>query len=399
MTQYHYQARNERGEQFQGVVEAPSEELAASVLADKGLLVIGLNKPEFSFNISLFKEKINKRDVVVFARQMAVMISANLPIVPALRIISQQVEKKSFKEIIANIADEVDGGAKLSQALEKQNRIFSNFFISMIKSGETSGKLDEVLQYLADQEEKDYDLIAKIKGAMIYPSVIVSGMLVLGVAMMIFVIPKLTEMLLAAGADLPLTTRLLIFISNAFRQFWWLIAIVLAAGILTVRAFIRRGVGAIVWDATKVKLPIFGKLFQKIYIVRFSRSLATLIVGGLPLTAALKIVSEIVGNKAYREVIDKTVKEVEDGNSIAVMFSQSKLFPKLVSQMLAVGEKTGRIDEILKKIADFYQREIENMVANLTSLIEPLIMIVIGLAVGVMVSAIILPMYQLANQF
>ncbi|MCX6784428.1 MAG: type II secretion system F family protein [Candidatus Komeilibacteria bacterium] len=399
MTQYLYQARNERQELFQGVVEAASEDLAVEALFDKGLTVVSLKKEVEGLKLSFLKKKVTRKDVVVFARQMSVMISANLPIVPALRIISQQLEKPVFKEIITEVADEVEGGSKLSQALSKHTQAFSNFFISMIKSGETSGKLDEVLQYLANQEEKDYDLVSKIKGAMIYPTVIISGMVILGTAMMIFVIPKLTEMLLSAGVKLPFTTRLLIFTSNMFRDYWWLIIIVVGIIIFVVRTSIKKGVGAIAWDAAKMKLPIFGILFQKIYIVRFSRSLATLVMGGLPLTAALKIVSEIVGNRAYRDLIDQTVKEVEDGNSIAVIFSGSKLFPKLVSQMLAVGEKTGRIDEILGKIADFYQREIENMVANMTSLIEPVIMIVIGVAVGVMVSAIMLPMYQLANQF
>jgi type II secretory pathway component PulF len=234
---------------------------------------------------------------------------------------------------------------------------------------------------------------------MIYPTVIVTGMIVMGVAMMIFVIPRLTEMLISAGAALPFTTRALIFTSNAFRNYWWLIILLLAVVLVGGRFLLKQDRWKLIWDATKTKLPIFGVLFQKIYIVRFSRSLATLVMGGLPLTAALKIVSEIVGNKAYQKIIDQTIKEVEDGNSIAFVFSQSKLFPKLVSQMLAVGEKTGRIDEILKKVADFYQREIENMVANLTSLIEPIIMIIIGVAVGLMVSAIMLPMYQLANQF
>lgn len=403
MVKYLYQARNQQGELFKGVVETSSEDLAVEALFDKGLTVVSLKKsgsgPALSLSLSLFKAKVNRKDVVVFAREMSVMVSANLPIVPALRIISQQVEKPVFKEIISEVAEEVEGGSKLSQALEKHDQVFSNFFVSMIKSGETSGKLDEVLQYLADQEEKDYDLVSKIKGAMIYPTVIVSGMIVMGVAMMIFVIPKLTEMLISAGATLPFTTRALIFMSNTLRSSWWLIVLILVGLFFVGRFLLKQEKWKVIWDATKTKLPIFGVLFQKIYVVRFSRSLATLVMGGLPLTAALKIVSEIVGNKAYQKIIDQTIKEVEDGNSIAFVFNQSKLFPKLVSQMLAVGEKTGRIDEILKKVADFYQREIENMVANLTSLIEPIIMVIIGVAVGLMVSAIMLPMYQLANQF
>ena len=269
----------------------------------------------------------------------------------------------------------------------------------MIKSGETSGKLDNVLEYLADQLEKDYDLRSKIKGAMIYPAFIISGLIGVGVVMMIFVIPKLTEMLTASGQELPITTRILIGTSDFMRGYWWLIIIMILVLVFGFRAIVKTAAGKKVKDNMVLRLPIFGKLLQRIYLVRMTRSLSTLIVGGVPLTVGLKIVNEVVGNAAYQEIIEETIKTVEDGDSVAKIFLESPIVPSLVSQMMSVGEKTGRLDDVLAKVSDFYSREIENIVSNLTSLIEPFIMVLIGVAVGGMVAAIILPMYNLANQF
>lgn len=405
MPKFHYKAKNSKGEIFQGVAEAPNEEIAVDILAEKGLAVITLEKESQSaigkkgeFRLP-FADKIKRKDIVIFSRQLAVMISANLPVVQALRVIVQQTEKLKLKEIIADIADEVESGIRFSTAMSKYPKVFSNFFISMIKSGETSGKLDEVLEYLADQEEKDYDLVSKIKGAMIYPVFIVSGLGIVGVAMMIFVIPQLTSMLLASGAELPLTTKILIGVSNALRNQWWLFIIVIAGLVFGYKQFIKIPRGRRLIDQLKLKFPVFGRLFQMIYLTRFTQSFSTLVRGGVPLTSGLNIVAEIVGNQLYRDLINQTIKEVEDGNSVAVVFLDSAIVPKLVSQMMAVGEKTGRLDQVLDKISSFYSREISNMVANMTSLIEPFIMVMIGVAVGGMVASIILPMYNLANQF
>ncbi|OIO47760.1 MAG: hypothetical protein AUJ28_00450 [Parcubacteria group bacterium CG1_02_37_51] len=402
MAVFHY--RVHKGEDIsEGMVEAPNLEAASEILGDRGLSIISIEEvsgegKKFSVNLAMF-QKVKPKDIVVFSRQLSVMISATLPIVQALKILIKQTDNAYFKTVISEIADEVDGGQKFSIALGKHRKVFSNFYVSMIKSGETSGKLDEVLQYLADQLEKDYDLRSKIKGAMIYPVFIISGLLVVGVIMMIFVIPKLTEMLTASGQELPIATRILIGTSSAMRNYWWLMLIIIIALIVGFRYLLKTKGGRKAWDLFLIKLPVFGKLFQRIYLVRFTRSLATLVIGGVPLTTGLKIVNEVVGNTAYQAVIEETIKTVEDGESVAKVMLDSPIVPNLVSQMMSVGEKTGRLDEVLSKVAEFYSREIENIVANLTSLIEPFIMVMIGVAVGGMVAAIILPMYNLANQF
>jgi type IV pilus assembly protein PilC len=297
------------------------------------------------------------------------------------------------------VADEVDGGMKLSQALSHYPNVFSNFFVAMIKSGETSGRLDDVLEYLATQQEKDYDLISKIKGAMIYPAFIMCGLVAVGIVMMVVVIPKLTAILQETGGKLPMSTKILIGTSSFMTHYWWLLIIILAALFFIFKYLTKTPTGKRYLDWLAIKLPVFGKLFQRIYLVRFARSLATLSSGGIPLVESLKITSEIVGNRVYCDIIDRTVKEVEDGNPIASVFIETKEIPAMVSYMVSVGEQTGKLDVVLEKLADFYSREIDNLVANLVSMIEPMIMVVMGVAVGLMVAAIIMPMYNLASSF
>ncbi len=401
MSFFQYRARNSRGEIVQGSVDAPSENVASSILVDRGLIILSLiEKEKSSLNIDLpFLNRIKNKDVVVFSRQLAVMASASVPIVQALKILVNQTHNPRLKVIISEVADEVDGGAKLSQALGRYRKVFSDFYVAMIRSGETSGKLDEVLNYLADQQEKDYDLTSKIKGAMIYPIFILSGLTVVAVVMMVFVVPKLTGIIAESGAELPLATRILIAVSDFMKNYWYILIGLVGGGGFTLFKLTRSGPGKVLYDRMKLKVPIFGKLWQRIYLVRLTRSLSTLIVGGVPLTAALEVVADVVGNDLYSSLVKQTIKEVEDGNSVATLFLKSKEVPPMVSQMMSVGEQTGRLEQILAKITDFYSREIENLVANMVSLIEPLIMVLMGVGVGLMVAAIILPMYQLASSF
>ncbi len=269
----------------------------------------------------------------------------------------------------------------------------------MIKSGETSGRLDDTLNYLADEAEKNNDLMSKIKGAMIYPAFILFGLGTVGIVMMVFVVPKLTAILQEQKTELPFATKVLIASSNFFQHQWWVILLLFVLGFVGIRYGLKTHQGKRAWHYTQLRLPVFGNLFRKIYLVRFTRSLATLIKGGVPLTKSLEIVAGVVGNIIYRELITQTIKEVEEGNSISTVFLESNMVPTMVSQMMVVGEKTGRLEEVLQRLADFYGREVSNLVANLVTLVEPVIMVIIGVAVGIMVAAIIMPMYNLAGSF
>lgn len=400
MAIYEYKAKNMDGQSVTGVVEAPSENVATDVLKEKALIILSISeRKQFTlFQSSLgFLRRVPQRDIALFARQLAVMISATVPIVQSLRILVKQTSNINFKIIISEVADEVDGGAKLSQTLARYPTVFSDFFIHMIRSGETTGKLDETLNYLADQQEKDYDLTSKIKGSMTYPIFILSGLVIVGVMMMIFVIPQLTSVLKEGGAAIPLSTRLLIGTSDFLRNFWWVLVILIVGAVIGARFIMGTPWGKNQIDRIKMRLPIFGNIFQRIYLVRFSRSLSTLIVSGITLTRSLEIVADVIGNSVYRELTLKTIKEIEDGNSISSVFSQSKDIPPMLSQMMAVGEQTGKLDFVLDRLANFYARELENSVTNLVSLIEPLILVIMGVAVAMLVVSILLPLYNLSS--
>ncbi|MDO8592891.1 MAG: type II secretion system F family protein [bacterium] len=400
MAIFKYKAFDKNKQPQAGMAEANNKEYVEEMLKEKGLAIVSIEEIGRAKKPGLgFLNRVKAKDVVIFSRQFSVLIAANVAMVQALKILIDQTGNVNLKMAVSEIADEVDAGSPLSEALGKRPKIFSNFFVSVIRSGETSGKLDEVLNYLADEMEKDYDMMSKIKGAMIYPAFVLCSLIVVGVVMMIFVVPKLTAILTESGADLPLTTRILIGASGFMANDWWLLLVIFGGLFFGVRFYVSRPAGNRQLDFIKLRLPIFGHLFQLIYLVRFTRSMNTLIVGGVTISNSLKVATEVVGNAIYKELIEQTIKEVEDGNSISSVFINSKAIPRMVSQMLSIGEKTGKMDIILQRITDFYSREIGNIVANLMTLMEPLIMVVMGVAVGIMVAAIILPMYNLASNF
>jgi type IV pilus assembly protein PilC len=398
MAKFKYKALDGNQKEISGIVEAVGEDMAADTLKDKGYKILSLQESHAGsggFNIVL--DRVKTKDLVVMSRQLSVLVSANVSLVESLRILVDQTENMRLKMIISELGDNVDEGARLSDALAKHPKIFGDFYINVIRAGETSGKLDDSLNYLADELEKDYDMMSKIKGAMIYPAFVVCGMIVVGIIMMIFVVPKLTDVITQAGGELPMSTKILIGTSDFMVGYWYLLIIALVAAAVGFRFLLAVPAVRQVFDMLLLRLPIFGQLFQKIYLVRFVRSLETLIAGGVNIAKALEISGRVISNSVYQNLILETKKQVEDGESIALVFEQSTEIPPMVSQMMKIGEKTGRLDEILNKVSNFYTREINNTIANLMSLMEPIIMVVMGVGVGIMVAAIILPMYNMAS--
>ncbi len=345
-----------------------------------------------------FIAPIKTKDLVVFSRQFSVMISANVPVVESLMILVDQTNNLTLKNMIADIAYEVNGGDFLSDAFARRPKVFSEFFVNIIRSGETSGKLDEVLNYLADETEKSYNMKSKVKGAMIYPVFIIAALIGVAVVLMVYVIPNLTAMLQESGAQLPLSTRMVIATSEFMQAYLFLIILFVAAVIFAIRLYLKTYAGRKQWDILKLRMPIFGPLFKYIYLVRFSRSLSTLLKGGVTITRSLEIVAEVVGNTIYKELILETLESVNDGNPLSTVFETSRDMPKMVPQMIAIGEKTGRVDMVLDRITAFYEREGNDMLDNLSKLMEPIIMVIMGIGVGIMVAAVLLPMYNLASE-
>ncbi|MFA5154959.1 MAG: type II secretion system F family protein [Patescibacteria group bacterium] len=398
---FKYQAEDASGRSRRGQVVGLSEAEVTAKLRKQDLNATSIqdvtNTPLSRF--SRLIAPVRAKDLVIFARQFSVMISSNVPVVESLLVLVDQTNNLSLKNLIADVAYDVNAGAFLSDALAKYPKIFSEFFINIVRSGETSGKLDEVLNYLADEMEKNYDMVSKIRGAMIYPAFIITALFGVGIVLMVYVIPNLTSILTETGATLPLSTRLVIWTSNFLIDYAVLIVIALVIIIILVRLYLRTYAGRRNVDSLKLRLPIFGPLFKYIYLMRFSRSLSTLLKGGVTITRSLEIVADVVGNLVYRELILDTLESINDGNPFATVFESSKYVPKMVPQMIAVGERTGKIDAVLDRITIFYTRESTNMLDNLSKLMEPLIMVIMGIGVGVMVAAVLLPMYNLASQF
>ena len=398
---FKYVAEEANGKNKRGTIIGLSESEVVSKLRKKDLNPIEVSNVTDSFEskFSMFLNPIKIKDLVIFARQFSVMISANVTVVESLLILVDQTDNISLKNMLSEIAFEVDGGAFLSDAFAKRPKIFSEFFVNIVRSGESSGKLDEVLDYLADEMEKNYDMVSKIKGAMIYPVFILTALVGVAIVLMLYVIPNLTSMLTETGMELPWSTKIIIATSKFLQSYILLIIIFLIGIVFIVRFYLKTYQGKRNIDLLKLRLPIFGKLFQYIYLMRFTRSLSTLLKGGVTITRSLEIVADVVGNTIYRELILQTLESINDGNPLSMVMEESKVMPKMVPQMIAVGEKTGKIDVVLDRITGFYGRESSNMLDNLSKLMEPLIMVLMGIGVGIMVAAIILPMYNMASQF
>ncbi len=400
MTLFGYQAKDDKGHVREGTVEAASIVQASEILHSHGLVVLNLHPQRASLDLSRylpFLGHISRKELVLFSRQLATLINAHVPIVQALEVLTQQVSSQKLRNIIGEMIADIEGGKSLSETTARFPEVFSDLYINLVRSAELSGALAEALTYLADQEEKDYELLSKIRGAMTYPIFIVSAIIVVGALMFVFVLPQMIAVLKEAGAELPLTTRILIFATETLQKYW-LILLGLTVGLIAAfRIYTRSSGGRIFWDRFKLKAPIFGKLLEKIYIDRFSRNLSTLIAGGIPIVQALQTVSAIVGNSVYRDIILDAASEVETGKSIADVFAGREEIPRIVSQMIKIGEQTGTLDDILGKLAKFYDKEVETTLGTLTTLLEPIVMILLGLAVAVMVAGILLPIYNLAG--
>lgn len=397
---FSYKAKDNNKKFKTGRIVAVNEDLALKYLTNRGFSSILLKiLPQLEFKVISIFSRITGKDLVIFSRQFSIMMTANVSITEALLTIFEQTENIKFKDIISKVAYDVDNGVSLSDALKKHPRVFSNFYCSVVKAGETSGKLDNVLEYLADEIEKDYDLVKKFRGALIYPAFIMTGLFIVGIVFIFFVLPSLTKILEETGGELPLSTRLVIGASNFLQNYYLFLIIAVISIIIFLRFYLKTGNGKRVKNYVSINFPIIGKIFRLVYLVRFSSSLSTLLKGGVSLIKSLEISTEIINNYYYSDAIDKSIEEINEGGSVSSSLIDSPYFPKMVPQIMMVGEKTGRMEESLDEITKFYEKELNGKLNNLNSLLEPLIMVIMGIGVGIMVAAIILPMYNMASQF
>jgi type IV pilus assembly protein PilC len=403
MPMFRWQGVSPRGEVISGEMEAPTRDAVLARLRAQRIQPNparirergkGLDR---DISVPGFGEKVKQKDVVIFTRQLGTMIDAGLPIVQCLDILAVQAEKKKFRMVIRHLKDEVESGSTFAESLKKHSKVFDDLFTNMVAAGEVGGILDTILQRLAAYMEKTMKLKAKIKGAMIYPATIITVAVIVTAILLIWVIPVFAELFEGFGQSLPAPTQFVINLSNfTIAYFPYLVGVLVAAIVATAQAYRTEG-GRMTIDRMLLQMPIFGDLIRKSSIARFTRTLGTLVSSGVPILDSLLITARTSGNKVVERAILATRASISEGNSIAEPLVQSKVFPPMVCQMIAVGESTGSLDAMLQKIAEFYEDEVDNMVANLTTLMEPLVIVVLGTVIGGLVISMYLPIFKLGS--
>lgn len=385
-----------------GTVEAPTEATAAKLLRDKQYFVTSLKQKRSDLDsLPFFNRfhKVGQGDVANFTEQLATMVVAGLNLPSALGILKAQTQNQQFAQIIADVEHQIIGGANLADSLEKYPDTFTPIYTALIRAGESSGTLDQVIARLAETLSTQREFASKVKGAMIYPIIIVIGMTGVVFVMMTVVVPKLTDLYKDFNIELPGSTKFLINASTFFVHYWWLMILAIVGGTTVFNKWKKTPLGELVVDTVSLRIPLMGELQKKVLLVEFTRTLAMLVSSGIHILNGLQILKNSLNNVLYRNAIDEISKKVEKGFPLGETFAAYPIFPPIVSQMIKVGEETGKLHETLNKLSKYFQSESEHLVAGLTTAIEPIIMVVLGLGVGFIVISVITPIYNLTSQF
>jgi type IV pilus assembly protein PilC len=397
MSTYNYAVRDKAGKVVKGKLDGENKAAVQAKLAQMGYIILELDQQGGLAGLSSisFGTSVKPKDITIFARQFSTMINAGLSLTKCLSILSAQTESAGLRVVITQIGRDVESGQSLSDSLGKHPKVFPPIFINMVRAGETGGVLDEVLNRVADHFESEQKLKGKIKSAMTYPIAMGGLVLIVLAAMMVFVVPTFEKMFSDMGGTLPLPTQILVNISHFVAGWGGLLLLVGVIGFIALFKWWSKGPGRTIWDGAKLNMPIFGSLIRKIALAKFTRTFGTLVSAGVPILSALDIVADTAGNEVVANAVKKARSAIKEGETIAKPLSESKVFPSMLVQMIAVGEETGALDTMLNKIADFYDEEVATAVDGLTSLIEPLMMATLGVIVGGMVIALYLPMFTI----
>lgn len=395
---FNYQARDKEGQIKSGVVETSSREAALQILDRHGLYVTILeeegNESLFSQRLNLFPS-VSRRDRMVFSRQLAIMFQAEVSIVEALHSIAEQMENGHFQEQIFEVAEAVEAGTPLSHALGKHRDTFSDFYTSMVKSGEASGTLSDSLEYLAEHEEREYEVNSRIQSALLYPAFVLAVAGAVLFMLMFFVLPNLGQVFEDTGQELPWITWALLEFSYMLRGYWWLILIIMAGGGFALGKYARSPEGGNFFNSLALRLPMFGPFLRTVYLTRFAENISTLIAAGIPVVQALKISGEIVGNSTYKSIIDEAQEGVRRGERItSILRKYPKEFPPIFTRMMYVGERSGALDTTLKRVVGFYRKEVDRSISSFLSILEPVLIVFLGFVVAGIMIAVLMPLYQ-----
>ena len=400
---FRYVARTKTGEMQTGFVEAVTREGGFNPLTSHDLFVLSIEEPRgttwYSFVIDFFK-RVKQIDVAIFTRQFATLLQAGIPLGDALKSLYRQTSNPVLREVVFEISSDIDAGLSMSQAMAKHETIFSEFYFNLLRSAEVTGRVESVMGFLADYLEKQHIVQTKVRSALIYPAFGVALFAVVGGILIGVVFPQIGPIFEESGVELPFVTLALLS-AGTFLSKWWL-AVIIILGIFGALIFdyLRSKEGRVVFDDLITKMPVLGNLFKKVYIARFAESANVLIRGGIPITQAIEISSHTVGSCIYQEALHNTAEGIRRGELLSALLErEEELFPPMVSQMIAVGESTGKLDEMLGRMATFYEREVDDLVSNLVELIQPALMVIVGVLTGLLFASILLPIYNLVQAF
>lgn len=396
MPTFKYIAKESNGKTVSGILEYSDKALLIDALRKKGLIIISIEETAKRKAVS-YGASVKLEEVVIFSRQLATMVDSGIPLVQALDILCEQIEKPVFKNILVKIKDDIETGSSLSEALAKHPGVFSTLYINMVKAGESSGALDDILDRLAAYLEKANMLQRKVKSSLVYPAVVITMAVLITLVMLLKVIPTFKGIFAMLGGTLPLPTRILILVSDTIRGMFLYVVAAVVVVVFALKKYIKTAQGKEVLDRALLGMPVLGALFRKVAVAKFTRTLATLVKSGVPILVSLEIVGKTAGNAVIEKAVESVRNGIREGENIADPLAKSGAFPPMVVRMIKVGEQTGELEKMLTKIADFYEDQVDAAVSGLTSLIEPLIIAFLGIVIGGIVIAMFLPVFKLTE--
>ena len=398
MKKFTYEARDKAtGNIVKSLVQAESESEAAKALTAQGYMPLSIKEEVEGGWLARFTNRISSKDKIVFSRQLATLIGAGLPLTQSLHTVFEQTANKKMQEIVQEIIADVEGGKTLYSAFGKHPEVFNKIFIALVTAGEASGTLDDALKRIADQQEKDAAMVSKIRGAMVYPGIVLAVMVAVGVFMMVTIVPQVAKLYSDMKKTLPVLTSILIGISNFVINFWWLTLILLALAIFFVRQYVRTEAGSRLLDNLKLNMPPFKGMFRRLYMARFTRMGQTLLVTGVPMLDMLAIAAEGVNNAVVAEEITRAAGKVQSGKALSAALQTEDYILPMVPQMIKIGEQSGRIDEMMGKTAQAYEDELDEEIQAISTMIEPIMMVILAIFAGVLIGAVLFPIYSLVG--
>lgn len=398
MKKFTYEARDKAtGNIVKSLVQAESESEAAKALTAQGYMPLSIKEEVEGGWLARFTNLISSKDKIVFSRQLATLIGAGLPLTQSLHTVFEQTANKKMQEIVQEIIADVEGGKTLSSAFGKHPEVFNKIFIALVTAGEASGTLDDALKRIADQQEKDAAMVSKIRGAMVYPGIVLAVMVAVGVFMMVTIVPQVAKLYSDMKKTLPVLTSILIGISNFVINFWWLTLILLALAIFFARQYVRTEAGSRLLDNLKLNMPPFKGMFRRLYMARFTRMGQTLLVTGVPMLDMLAIAAEGVNNAVVAEEITRAAGKVQSGKALSAALQTEDYILPMVPQMIKIGEQSGRIDEMMGKTAQAYEDELDEEIRAISTMIEPIMMVILAIFAGVLIGAVLFPIYSLVG--